>query len=182
MLPLNDLRENPKRKHFPVLVDGAVGELLLLPYVDADGRPDVPEVHEFGNEIRSDATGSDSRYVETKVSVPEVKVHVGHLPARGLPFAERNARENSVDKVKLATLLIFAHPLGELALTDVEMNGAVGGIMCAGESVVVVTHSDEGKKVKCLKELVVMMKGDKGVAFMGGMKETHARVTPQAGF
>lgn len=133
MLPLNDLRENPERKHFPVLVDGAVGELLLLPYVDADGRPDVPEVHEFGNEISSDATGSDSRYIETKVSVPEVKVHVGHFPARGLPFAERNARENPVDKVKLATLLIFAHPLGELALTDVEMNGAVGGIMCAGE-------------------------------------------------
>lgn len=123
-----------------------VGELLLLPYVDADGRPDVPDVHEFGNEIRSDATGSDSRYVETQVSVPEVKVHVGHLPARGLPFAERNARENPVDEVKLATLLIFAHPLGELALTDVETDGTVGGITGAGERSVV-THGLKGLNV-----------------------------------
>ena len=52
---------------------------------------------------------------------------------RGLPFAERNAHENSLDKVELATLLIFPHPLCELAPTDVEMNGAVVGIMWTGE-------------------------------------------------
>lgn len=53
-------------------------------------------------------------------------------------LAERDAGEASLDVVVLPALLAEAHPLGELALADVETDDMVGGITGACEVGVVV--------------------------------------------
>lgn len=83
-------------------------------------------------------------------------------------LAEEEPSDISLDEVVLAGLLSLAHPLGKLALTDVETDGAVCGITGAGESgVISVTHNVEMNKVTKLKMNNVYEKGDKCVALMG---------------
>jgi hypothetical protein len=74
-----------------------------------------------------------------------MQVHVGHLAVGGFPLPEGDAGEASLDEVILAGRLALAHPLGELALSDVETDGTVVGITGAGESGVV-THGFVGFK------------------------------------
>lgn len=65
---------------------------------------------------------------------------------------EGDAGEVALDVVELAGLLSLAHPLGELALADVETDDMVGGITGAGEvgvGVVRITHSVECKIDEC---------------------------------
>ena len=148
-LLLLDLRQHAERKLLPVLVDAAVGVAVLGPNVDADHGLEVPDVHELGDELGGDVAGGEGGHVEASLPVPEVNVHVGHLPAGQLMLAERDAGETSLDVVILPALLAEAHPLGKLALADVETDDMVGGITGAGEvgvGVVGITHSVECKK------------------------------------
>ena len=148
LLPL-DLGEDAERELLAVLVDDAVGERLLLPDVDADHGLEVSDVHKLGDELGSDAAGGDSRHVEADLSVLEVDVQVGHLSGGHLVLPEGDAGEVSLDVVELAGLLSLAHPLGELAHTDVEADGTVGGITGAGEvGVISVAHNVEVKMDK----------------------------------
>lgn len=79
-------------------------------------------------------------------------VQVGHLSSGHLVLPEGDAGEVSLDIVELAGLLSLAHPLGELAHTDVKADGTIGGITGAGEvgvGVVRITHSVECKIDEC---------------------------------
>lgn len=46
-------------------------------------------------------------------------------------LTKRDTGEVSLNEVVLPALLAGAHPLGELALSDIETDGTVGGIMGA---------------------------------------------------
>ena len=151
-LLLLDLRQHAERKLLPVLVDAAVGVAVLGPHVNADHGLEVPDVHELGDELGGDAAGGEGRHVEARLPILEVNVHVGHLPAGQLMLAKRDAGEASLDVVVLPELLAEAHPLGKLALADVETDDMVGGITGAGEvgvGVGRITHGVECKKDKC---------------------------------
>ena len=168
-LPLLDLRQHAERKLFPVLVDAAVGVTVFGPDVDADHRPEVSYVHELGDELSRDAARGDGRHVETDLPVLEVDVQVGHLSGGHLVLPEGDAGEVSLDVVELAGLLSLAHPLGELALADVEADGTVGGIAGAGEvGVVSVAHNVKVKMDKKLKMSNVLSKATRCVALMKG--------------
>ena len=82
---------------------------------------------------------------------------------------EGDAGEVSLDVVVLTGLLALAHPLGELALADVETDGTVGGIAGAGEvGVVSVAHNVEVKMDKMLKMSNVLSKATISVALLKG--------------
>ena len=151
-LLLLDLRQHTERQLLPVLVDGRVRVAVLGPHVDTNHGLEVPDVHELGDELGRHAAGSERRHLEASLTVHEVHVRVGHLPARQLMLAKRDAGEASLDVVVLPALLAEAHPLGKLALADVETDDMIGGITGAGEvgvGVVRITHGVECKKDEC---------------------------------